>query len=1593
VDRQARAHAAPESHDEPASDHASELTAPTSRFTSAGAKPPVARDATSPPPPSASDRAFAEADVLPYLATHREPAWHAVAQQPVATPWQLPPPLVWRERTAFSQLFTDALHGAIDLNKPSDVHALIEHPAGFAMLAPVIPHDRAWSPGVGALFAQLVVGATGRSIERVARRYLAHAPLDGVGPLDRCVALTIDHSPVLHDPADTAARELVAAREDTDHVTARWKFFNTLDRVSDPETRARMKARFYELTHENLEYFIQHADWCGTRDKEQAFALISYKRDDAERELAALAPEKRKKLELDAFAWAGQVLAVVGNSDANDDVNAREIFRVLGPRSPVEIEAIRAAMRKLSSGQHTLYEHLDRSLARGNEGEAVGALDGDPVESAQRGLINAHDVPRAREILRALPKDVFAEWQRRYADTTRRWLVVFVPPGHERAELLALVDGDKLAADRARVEHLLADPIEGAALDGGAFDEATKRRIEERSPEHVIAELEQMKPADLVKLSENPKWTLDRFDTVTRERIRLLLAGKRVEAKALALHYALAAHDQKAIEAALATSDPKERAAIAAAAPNYDAGRWRSLDDQLAAHYKDVFAGKTDDDSIDGTTRALAEKKSAADDERAAKELAATGALSEETQLHRARANKQELANLLEAIPTNRKLHDLERQYRGAFKEELLPLPNRSLGSIALRPGDNGWDEEAARDTLDANEWRIDNVRYYGVPAERPPELQARLQEQLLRKQHSGALENAEVMRAVTGGSIGSTEIAREGIAAQKAMAKAHESPEQLERVNGVNTKLLEVQRAEKQKVAAHWGGLLRTLGKIIAVCTGDAVLFAIVDIAADLSAMAAQKYVAGEAYDPVDDEKHLVIDLLVDSATAGIAARLEGVKQNIAVVGANVTGGVVGDIVDGRSPVEILGDALGGLALMTVPGAFGARFQGRIGKAVAETGAALGLSGGNFEVAAQTFAGKAAHGGAKPHETIRVETDRGPVDVQIRRTDGKPRVVRQGDSVAVEIPHELVGAELARVLAEQLHAASIEIERGAVTAETIRDLGPIEIDGVSIRPEMVPDHEFAKIAGAEHRDAVVLIENGKPRIVMREGAPASALREELTHLAQWKDPAMRARMMRLGEDKLAPAAWKQLTASEKRDLHLDKLEVEADAQRRIIADLSGRAEHDGEALLRVQDADETLFKLGQKIDKLRATRGQTHLDEKELGIDEPPRLFAGGAQSPKRIEGPKADEARAKLIGRRVEEVKDELARLGYTPNRLNGRWRLTRASGDTMREVPHLVVSEKTGLIDETNERASFAERKEDAAREWRRISEDLDGEQSAETPRFREELSRRVAEGRLDEGDAGLFVKWAPLVEEMERRGMITREEALGLVHGKVTETGVETFRRTLRARAVEGLMRIPAESRMPVYEAVAGHMPDEPSRGHFFTAFREAVMKGSPLVYDVETFGKTSKPAPFEGKDLKKPRQPDGVTKIRDGIEGQLPGGRYAIEDKTGPNAFIMKQAEDYARRSDSELARRPDGELGVGEDKGGFKLTKESTESVYDGMIYVFSNEAEATAALQRMNDNKIVGPIVGKHPGGIHVMYMSAEGELRMKTELPKRQR
>ncbi len=749
--------------------------------------------------------------------------------------------------------------------------------------------------------------------------------------------------------ATTYAMALAMNRGGTDRKQDRFQFLNILDKVDDPLVRAKMMEKFQQQTGQSLHDFIDKADWHGGRDKAQALDLISDKRGETEAKLAQMPPGERKQLAAKASGWAEQVLAVTRTDDANDDDNAQKIARVLGPRSPEEIEAIRAAIRTNTQGKHSIYEELDRSLSNGNEDEAVAGLSGDPVHAATVGLTNASKDPaRIKEILRGLKPQQLAQLKQRQVMFGTHWIVGDTPPGVDRDEIQKLVAGDTAGADATHLTNLLKDPKDGFKMHGFELDPETKKNLEERDTSNVLREFESKSPAELnaartawnkeAATAGGKTWDQmiqDRFgdddDATTRMRLMALAHGDRAEDKALALREGMRENDQQEIEAALAnpdltSSDPnkkaeaeKEKRAIGMKARAFDDRSARvtamltgknpetaaghDVDAQLEAHYREV---ETTDPQFDNPFETLKYQANrhhekdkyvaeAKDNAVASSELWSTGALSTATQVYRAENRDDTLqeAKLLDGIKSNHELGDVAADFKHKYHKDMVQAPDLARfvvqAQMAKLKGDTRPIEdiqrEMARDDMNANAMRIDNVREYGAKPERRADLESRLNHELYAKQHSDKFEQSEQRRAVWG-NTGTEELAQDQLALQDSMLEPPKDPfgivprelkpdvgkDEFQQIDKNLTTTLEVQRAEKIEHSEHIAKIFTSIAKVAALVTMQPELILMLDVASGLGEMAIKKSIAGEGYDSSNDEKMLGITAAIDAATLGLS-------------------------------------------------------------------------------------------------------------------------------------------------------------------------------------------------------------------------------------------------------------------------------------------------------------------------------------------------------------------------------------------------------------------------------------------------------------------------------------------------------------------------------------------------------------------------------------------------------------------------------------------------------------------------------------------------------------------------------------------------
>lgn len=613
----------------------------------------------------------------------------------------------------------------------AEPHAASPHDAfiaGFRRTAPVA-HVNTSVPGVKPDVSGLAHWADDA-------HHVATEPAKAKSPQDRARDQMADFQ------AQTYANLLISSKGNTDDKKARWTFLNTLDRVDDPVIRQKMKEKFAQQTGQKLDDFIEHADWHGGRDKQQALDMISPERDATERKLAAMPAAERNKLEAEAHRDANKLLNITNADDANDKENAHRIADLTTGKTPEQIELLRAQVRNIKGGKTSIYAQLDRSLSGGNEDEAVAGLKGDPVYAAQMGLINAKQDPdRQRDILRRLKPAQIAQLKLRNAVTGTSWITDALPKGAAKSEIEQLVAGNKDAANGEHIANLFKDPEAGLKVDGLMIDDQGRKNLERRETKNVLKEMEGMSAEEITNArvlwnTAHPDQTWEtmidaRFkdgDPSTYMRLKALASGDKLDAKARKFREAARTHNQQAIEEALtnpdlSSQDPEKKAAaqreqqalndrirtldaiekqtvatMQGQDPTKVAGR--TTDQQIEDHYAE-YVKKDPDVKEPADLFRLADrdkerdkrKTQAKEDHFATDELVKEGQLSTVTQVRRAetKGDKQEKANLLEAVQHNHGtrekagLEEMKKDFRARYGKDMLQAPNAAELEVVAR--------------------------------------------------------------------------------------------------------------------------------------------------------------------------------------------------------------------------------------------------------------------------------------------------------------------------------------------------------------------------------------------------------------------------------------------------------------------------------------------------------------------------------------------------------------------------------------------------------------------------------------------------------------------------------------------------------------------------------------------------------------------------------------------------------------------------------------------------------------------------------------------------------------------------------------------
>lgn len=235
-------------------------------------------------------------------------------------------------------------------------------------------------------------------------------------------------------------------------------------------------------------------------------------------------------------------------------------------------------------------------------------------------------------------------------------------------------------------------------------------------------------------------------------------------------------------------------------------------------------------------------------------------------------------------------------------------------------------------------------------------------------------------------------------------------------------------------------------------------------------------------------------------------------------------------------------------------------------------------------------------------------------------------------DQVAARLAAESRDATVQRALRGELLSGLPPAQRGAFADVPI---------------EVMSDADFKALTRSDSGNAVTMIRNGEPVIVLRDGAPPGVLREEGIHLSQLADPDLGPLVRRLDESRLG--RWDDLPLAEKLELYAIKVELEIDAQRKLIAGLEAdirrappRADTSGLQTQKVV-AEGSLSALEKRagevaglgpLDRIAMARG---LRDPPPFLDQPARLFT-------KAEPPKAGDVDSPLRRKDVFKPGDEI-------------------------------------------------------------------------------------------------------------------------------------------------------------------------------------------------------------------------------------------------------------------------------------------------------------------------------------------------------------
>src|SRR5262249_6403256 len=200
--------------------------------------------------------------------------------------------------------------------------------------------------------------------------------------------------------------------------------------------------------------------------------------------------------------------------------------------------------------------------------------------------------------------------------------------------------------------------------------------------------------------------------------------------------------------------------------------------------------------------------------------------------------------------------------------------------------------------------------------------------------------------------------------------------------------------------------------------------------------------------------------------------------------------------------------------------------------------------------------------------------------------------------------------------------------------------------------------------------------------------------------------------------------------------------------------------------------------------------------------------------------------------------------------------------------------------------------------------------------------------------------------PVFAALQERGVAPSAVLEGVI-GKTEAASGQAIRDNLRTAMLDAIRNAPEAERPGLLQRFLDAQPSNGDRGELFSQFRRTNPPGG-----IETLNLAPGSTTLQGTT----RRADGALQVLDPPHGSPEGlhpGTYLVEDKAGPGAFRPDQAQRYSTAL---------------EHNGG-RLTVQNGQN-YEGLVYFFSNEANARAAFGQMSR---------LHPN-IHVAYYNEQG-------------